>query len=695
MAATITTTSSRVTVNGAYKEFSGTVSGNVITYSSGDALDSTDAGRFVCWMPSSTATAEWEVRYINSASATSLTMIDPLNGTTSGTLNFKISTTLDDLVAGSAGAVTNVSRLYSFNNRDIKLSGGAFLAAVDRAVEWRSASSTGWQLDDQAVMCFGILRSGENNGSTVTERGCHIRFSHGRIRQNVFSGTNSRSVDGPYIAFYGCSVDSQHELSGGDAWAFMRMRGPNRFIGSNFDGTTGGRFYHENSEFADCRMAGNNNAIPAWSIGATFLRDIENVTFLSGSYAAKNYLGFGGTFRNVKVNLDRFTQFFYVQGQSSSTINFIDCTTFTDSDVRDAGSGKLNQGKTINYLTAESDGTALQDVKVNVYNVDGLQMGAEVSASDGVVPEIVTIFYIWTNASPSANKAPFTIRLRKYGFVYQDFTSAVSEPIKQEYRLPDNTVTALSESAAGALTGIAVDYNNQYITVTESHTLSEIYDYCQADLISNMDEPEFFTSTDGRTFTLGSGWELRITSGADLTGTSGQSVVGTVRSMHSGTEVGPLTIIGDLLFTVVPVATYDGLTVTGMVKFGAGGTYNFTNGSLGELVNGSGLDVTVGVTNVTIGTNTGPNITVVAAPRTLTLNGLKADTEVRIYDGNTEVAGVELSGTSESFSIDANSVDIVIHALGYLNQVLEGIDTTSDVTLPISQVLDRQYNNPV
>ena len=58
------------------------------------------------------------------------------------------------------------------------------------------------------------------------------------------------------------------------------------------------------------------------------------------------------------------------------------------------------------------------------------------------------------------------------------------------------------------------------------------------------------------------------------------------------------------------------------------------------------------------------------------------------------MAGVENSGTSVSFDISESSVDVVIHTLGYLNQRIEGLATTSDVTLPISQVLDRQYLNP-
>lgn len=81
---------------------------------------------------------------------------------------------------------------------------------------------------------------------------------------------------------------------------------------------------------------------------------------------------------------------------------------------------------------------------------------------------------------------------------------------------------------------------------------------------------------------------------------------------------------------------------------------------------------------------------------TLTLTGLKANTEVRIYDAGTttEIAGIENSGTFAAFSINVSSVDIVIHNISYIYQRLESIDTSSDRTLPIQQQQDRNYDNP-
>lgn len=81
---------------------------------------------------------------------------------------------------------------------------------------------------------------------------------------------------------------------------------------------------------------------------------------------------------------------------------------------------------------------------------------------------------------------------------------------------------------------------------------------------------------------------------------------------------------------------------------------------------------------------------------TLTLTGLQPNTEVRIYNAGTttEVAGVENSGTSESFSISVASVDIVLHNIGYLYQRLESVNTSANLSLPIKQQIDRNYDNP-
>jgi hypothetical protein len=82
----------------------------------------------------------------------------------------------------------------------------------------------------------------------------------------------------------------------------------------------------------------------------------------------------------------------------------------------------------------------------------------------------------------------------------------------------------------------------------------------------------------------------------------------------------------------------------------------------------------------------------------ITLTGLKPSSEVRVYTAATtsEITGtgVESSSTSHTFTVPINtSIDISILALGYQNRRLLNYTASSIASLPISQELDRQYQN--
>jgi hypothetical protein len=88
---------------------------------------------------------------------------------------------------------------------------------------------------------------------------------------------------------------------------------------------------------------------------------------------------------------------------------------------------------------------------------------------------------------------------------------------------------------------------------------------------------------------------------------------------------------------------------------------------------------------------------------TLTLTGLKANTEVRIYEAGTttELTGIESTETDDSefsytYVYSANyKVDIVIHNLNY--QYIRYSNFTlgaNDNKIPIQQIVDRDYYNP-
>jgi hypothetical protein len=85
---------------------------------------------------------------------------------------------------------------------------------------------------------------------------------------------------------------------------------------------------------------------------------------------------------------------------------------------------------------------------------------------------------------------------------------------------------------------------------------------------------------------------------------------------------------------------------------------------------------------------------------TITLTGLKNPSEVRVFNQGTTT---ERSGTgaenvttgTHAFSVPASTaVDIAVLSLGYQNLRILNYSTASDASIPVSQVLDRQYANP-
>ena len=613
MAATITSTSTRITISGSYKAFTSTTGSTttVIQYSSGDAPASGDAGRFLMWKNGAN-TADWEIRYIESATASTVTVGDGGFSSAPGSgEDFVISTNLADIESAVPSACTVLGKSYSFNGRDWLVKSNGFMADVDISIDTENQNaSASWQASTNCAVQFGRVTGGEANDSTITRQGCYISMDNTKPSENsnVFGNGYSELSNGPIFNFYGCYIKNYTSTAAN--WAFMRGTGPVRMIGSIWDGPIGGAFYHSSSELVDTKFRGNTNLIPAWSIRATFVRPVSNAQFANGLAAFKTFQSYTGIFRDTVFDLDSLGTVVSVLGSVSGGVTCIDSTTFTDSDITDSGSGFVHQAKSINYTVTDTSGTGLTDVKVAVYDTDGdIQTGIQTSSS-GAVAEITATFFKWQNDSPSANKAPFDIRLRGYGYQYQDFQSAVSEPIKQEYRLPTNTVTVLSEAAAAALTFITIDFAGKTVTVGRERTLSEIYDYCQSQLAldANMDEPEFLTSQDGVTFTFADDWDVILDASGKIGTATGKTLVfggtGVLQMLDIRNTIDNLTVSGDL--DIDEAVTLTGCTVTGDATINTGGNDTLTFDGVtisGDTTNDGSNTLTINATNSSLTTS--------------------------------------------------------------------------------------------
>jgi len=385
--ATITSTSTRITVSGAYKALVGGSgsSTTIIQYASGNAPASGDANRFLLWK-NGTNTGDWEIRFIESATSTSVTVTDGgFSSAPPNNANFTISTdfaeidsALSDTVMRSAG------RSYQMINRDFELKNGAFVADVDISLSTKSTQTgsgfiTTYPVENGCALQFGRLIGGEANDSVETIGGCSITFE---VSNNtlIFTNQSSYNTAGPVLNFYGCLIKS----FGNGFSPFIRSAGPMRAIGTIADGPMGGRLYSPASELVDTRFSGNLSGGVAWSLGATFTRPIDNVFFFQNNTAIKAYQGFQGTFTNVTF-ADSNTNIIDSSGANSSLLfTFIDCTTFPDNKITNTR-GKYKQAKSINYTITDSSGVGSTGAKVAVYsNTEAIQDGIKTSSSGSV-----------------------------------------------------------------------------------------------------------------------------------------------------------------------------------------------------------------------------------------------------------------------------------------------------------------------
>ncbi len=627
--ATITSTSTRITISGNYKSFTSTTgsTSTVIQYSSGDAPASGDSGRFLLWKNGSN-TGDWEVRFIESATASTVTVGDggfssaPASGE-----DFSISTSLADIDSALADTIVrSAGRSFQIIDRDFELASSAFVADVDASLSTKSTQTGSgfiatYPVANNCVLQFGRLVGGEANDSVETIGGCHLLLE---VSNNTLMFTNQGSFNssGPGLNFYGCLIES---IGNGNS-PFIRSPGPMRIIGCVCDGPMGGRLYSSASELVDTRFSGNLSGGVAWSLGASFTRAIDNAFFYQNQAAIKSFEDFTGTFSNTRF-ADSNTYIIEAQANTNLLFNFIDCTTFDVSKINN-NTGNYEQLKSINYTVTDSNGTGLTGVKVAVYdNTNTIQDAIRISSSGNVSSINARFFRKSHNVSTPTNYAPFDIRIRKYGYQYQGFQSSVSEPIKQEFRLPVNNDLVSTEAQASAITGISLNFATETLTLTSDTDTQELYDYYQYQLAqtANMQYGKDLVRT-GNSFDLGS-WDIVL----------------------------------------------DGCTYTGDIT--TTGSSSFLNSA-----------ILIGTITDSVGSTTRTE---------LNLTGLQSNTEIRIYTAGTttEIAGVENSGTSFTTTLVQSSVDIVIHALGYEYQKLNSVDTSQNLSLPITQRIDRNYRN--
>ena len=281
--------------------------------------------------------------------------------------------------------------------------------------------------------------------------------------------------------------------------------------------------------------------------------------------------------------------------------------------------------------------SAESDVKVFLWENDTTSDTSYTTDSDGKIATIARqASYTIDNTDDVTEtlKTPHTISVCKYGLTPVALVVAFDAARSDTMYMEDNPyITETDESTVDGYTGISIDHSNELVTISEDHTMDELYDYMQHDMQSNPVKAH--------------------PKGALIT--------------NNGSD-----------YTLVYDLTIDGCTLSGSGKF-----IDMHNNELTLSNDGS---TSVKIQDV--------NGVLVAFSLYGLIDG--SEVRVYKKSDMSELAGIEESGTSFAYNYNyTEDVDVivVVFGIGYNPIRMELTLGSNDNSIPIQQQKDRWYRN--
>lgn len=544
----------------------------------------------------------------------------------------------------------------------------------------------------------GWYWNSNNSISTLGFQYIQVETSATMVMQNVNCGT----VFAHSLLFQSGSFFYAHDAS------FTNLM----YNGARLKGNT----YGNNLKFQGNGVA--NDYVVAASTIATFTGPI----ILSDSY------GFVSSATGETVRINKYVSVNNsqdVDANNGTTWEFVDPSwanpeiLWTETGGAGAGESTVSEIFSFAGTMSETDGTAIASVLgvITEGSAAVRQNYLEViTDASGTFSTSVRKRY-WSSSTASTTYGPFTGRGFKYGYIPFVGVFTFTEPTLLPGSMGiDSEITTSTAASALVLTPEISDetITNDglwyvQVSVTATAVVSAVV---SAPGGYHGTIRELYTASDGLT----QEWFLVNTS--STTGTPASTVVtwseaGTARgdnvagsehnyTYHIDAKTEPLwkaydkqqALMADTSTTLAYISTGRLRHVRFMDK--TGDTY-FTEAyfSTGVFVSNRGAG-TVGKLTADDGFEFTP-----PASYSFTLTGLKADTEVRIFNvaDDSEIGGVESSGTTfaYNYTYSGSDVDIyvVIFHLNWKEVRLTGLTLSNvDQSIPIQQSIDRVYLNP-
>ncbi|MBW2077898.1 MAG: hypothetical protein JRI71_10195 [Deltaproteobacteria bacterium] len=132
-------------------------------------------------------------------------------------------------------------------------------------------------------------------------------------------------------------------------------------------------------------------------------------------------------------------------------------------------------------------GTAINGATVRIWDKDSnLIVNTTTNASGVITTQILNYgYYTAAGGNTPTMKTPHEMRIYKYGKGLLSTKSSIEVKTNWVFTMYDDEhITQTTEATVAAYTGITINHTAETITISEDHTLNEIYDYCQYDIIA-------------------------------------------------------------------------------------------------------------------------------------------------------------------------------------------------------------------
>jgi hypothetical protein len=664
------------------------------------------ANRMV-WINGGTGVGQW--RRILSNTSTVLTIDVDWDTNPSSGSTYTISYNFQDVVdAGVTGASKTGQRTYLMAS-PFNMINTAFLHDYEKkiAMEW---GTTEYPLIVSSSSLFGLGFINENG---YAFGGCQWYLSSTRTASTVslIANTNAATVSCGDIFFYGNSIGG--DVTSSQVFFFRAYSGSsqvcdiidNQFI--NFEG--GGRFQGTTSRFIRNTFLNSQNLGSPFTIKAPF-GEIDRNSVINSDYGFYWFPSIGDVTLTSMYGRNLGKMLYVFNNQVGGTCKFID-PDIDDYTITWVNSANTTVFEQYNYVPTikDSSGDAIEGCRIAIYDVDETEVENDTTQADGQLTDEEILLnagtYTQSGGDTRDDETPHTVKIRAYGYQFQEFSLSALSRTVSTLLLTDNNVTVANETTASAYTGITVNGSTETITISSDHTLQEIYDYVQwwSTQSANIQYVVPMNSADGNTFILADDWDL-ICDGGDIASGTGKTLAfgGTGILQLDGQTADNITVsAGDV--HLESATNLSGMNISDDLRIdtGANSTLSFTNMDVGGNVwNDSAsntLTINASSSSLTAGDpGTGNGQTNIVTSVTITIDGLITGSRVRVErqsDGGLITQGVESSGsyTDTYGGSTPISVYVKVRLAGYLPIKAPATITSAGLSFTASQVADTIY----